>query len=96
MAYDIQPTAYQIAARESGLGEVALRFQVVTKTRVPAVQVTNIHRDEQDEQDFLRTAGGVLKAIDAGVSYPVRGWQCRGCQFAYACGPAAPRAASHR
>ena len=85
LRYDFQPTAYQIAARESGLGDVALRFQVVTKTKVPAVQVTNIYRDERDEQDFLRTAGGVLKAIDAGVSYPVRGWQCPGCPYESAC-----------
>jgi hypothetical protein len=46
LRYDIQPTAYQIAARESGLGDVGLRFQVVTKTKVPAVQVVDIQRDE--------------------------------------------------
>jgi CRISPR/Cas system-associated exonuclease Cas4 (RecB family) len=69
LAYDIQPTAYQIA-----------------KAKVPAVQVTNIRRDEHDEQDFLRTAGGVLKAIDAGVSYPLRGWQCKSCPFQGPCG----------
>jgi CRISPR/Cas system-associated exonuclease Cas4 (RecB family) len=85
LAYDIQPTAYQIAARESGLGEVALRFQIVTKTKVPAVQVVDIHRDDQAEADFVRTACGVLKAIDSGVSYPVRGWQCRGCPYESAC-----------
>ena len=85
LRYDFQPTAYQVAARESGLGEVALRFQVVTKTKVPAVQVVDIHRDDQAEQDFLRTAGGVLRAIDAGVSYPLRGWQCRGCPYESAC-----------
>jgi hypothetical protein len=38
------------------------------------VQVADVHQDERDEQDFRRTAGGVLKAIDVGVSYPVRGW----------------------
>ena len=57
----------------------------MTKTKVPAVQVVDIHRDDQAEQDFLRTAGGVLKAIDAGVSYPVRGWQCRTCPFLGPC-----------
>lgn len=85
LRYDFQPTAYQIAARESGLGDVALRFQVVTKSNIPAVQVVDIHRDDQAEADFLRTAGGVLKAIDAGVSYPVRGWQCRTCPFQGPC-----------
>jgi hypothetical protein len=43
------------------------------------VQVADVHRDEPDEQEFLSTTGEVLKAIDVGVSYPVRGWQCRSC-----------------
>jgi hypothetical protein len=55
--------------------------------KVPQMQVVDITRDAQDEDDFLRTAGGVLRAIDAGASYPIRGWACRGCQFAHACRP---------
>jgi len=85
LRYDIQPTAYQIAARESGLGDVALRFQIITKSKVPSVQIADIHRDDQAEADFVRTATGVLKAIASGVSYPVRGWQCRGCPYESAC-----------
>ena len=85
LRFDIQPTAYQIAAQESGMGDVGLRFQIVTKTKVPAVQVVDIHRDDQAEADFVRTATGVLKAIDSGVSYPVRGWQCRGCPYESVC-----------
>jgi CRISPR/Cas system-associated exonuclease Cas4 (RecB family) len=85
LRYSIQPTAYKLAARQAGMGEVGLRFQVITKAKVPAVQIADITRDAQDEDDFLRTAGGVLKAIDAGVSYPIRGWACRGCQYAHAC-----------
>jgi hypothetical protein len=83
--FDIQPTAYRLAAREIGLGDVALRYQVVTKAKVPAIQIADLHRDEQDEDDFLRTVGGVLRAIDAGVTYPVRGWQCSSCPYAHAC-----------
>jgi putative RecB family exonuclease len=89
LRYDIQPTGYKLAARQAGMGEVGLRFQVVTKTKVPAVQIADITRDDQDEEDFARTAVGVLRAIDAGVSYPIRGWACRGCQFAHACTGAA-------
>jgi CRISPR/Cas system-associated exonuclease Cas4 (RecB family) len=85
LRYDIQPTAYRIAARESGLGDGALRFQIVTKSKVPAVQVVDVRRNVHDEWDFLRTAGGVLRAIDAGVSYPIRGWQCRSCPYESAC-----------
>jgi putative RecB family exonuclease len=85
LRFDIQPTAYKIAARESGLGDVALRFQVVTKTKVPVVQIADVHRDIWDEADFTRIAAGVLMAIDAGVSYPIRGWACRSCPFSSAC-----------
>lgn len=83
--YDFQPTAYQLAARELGMGEVALRLQVVTKTKTPGVQIERLRRDEQDEADFMATVVGVLRAIDAGVSYPVRGWQCRSCPYAHVC-----------
>jgi CRISPR/Cas system-associated exonuclease Cas4 (RecB family) len=85
LRFDIQPTAYKLAAREMGLGDVGLRFQVITKTKIPAIQIADVHRDDQDEDDFLRTVGGVLRAIDAGVSYPLRGWQCRTCPWAGPC-----------
>jgi len=85
LRYDFQLTAYQLAARESGLGNVGLRFQIITKAKVPAVQIVDVRRDVHDEVDFRRTAGGVLKAIDAGVSYPLRGWQCRTCPYESAC-----------
>ena len=67
------------------LPQPSLKFQVLTKTKVPAVQVAEVDRTSRDEDDFLRTVGGVLRAIDAGVSYPIRGWACRSCQFAHAC-----------
>jgi CRISPR/Cas system-associated exonuclease Cas4 (RecB family) len=70
-----------------------LRLQVVTKTKVPVVQVADVERGPRDEDDFLRTAVGVLRAVDAGVVYPVRGWACKGCQFAHACKPKRPRLA---
>ena len=85
LRFDLQPTAYKIAARESGKGDVGLRFQVVTKTKTPAVQIAEVERDAQAEDDFLRTVMGVLKAIDASVSYPVRGWQCRSCPYRGPC-----------
>jgi CRISPR/Cas system-associated exonuclease Cas4 (RecB family) len=85
LRFDLQVSGYKLAAREAGMGEVGLRFQVITKTKIPAVQVSDLERDHHDEEDFVRTAVGVLKAIDAGVSYPIRGWMCRGCPYAHAC-----------
>jgi hypothetical protein len=37
---------------------------VVTKTRVPVIQVEDVTRIIHDEDDFLRLAVGVLKAVD--------------------------------
>ncbi len=85
LAFDLQPTAYRYAARMAGLGDCGLRFQVVTKTKTPAVQVEDLTRSTQDEDDMLRTTIGVLRAIDNGVFYPQKGWACRTCQFQTAC-----------
>jgi putative RecB family exonuclease len=91
LRFDIQPTGYKLAARQAGMGEVGLRLQVVTKAKAPLVQVAELDRSGGDEVDFLRVASGILSAIDAGVSYPVRGWTCKGCQFAHACRPGSPK-----
>lgn len=85
LKFDTQVTAYKLAARELGLGDVGIKFQVLTKTKVPAIQIAEVDRSQADEDDLLRTVGGVLKAIDAGVSYPIRGWQCRTCPYQGPC-----------
>ena len=86
LAFDIQVTGYKMAARAAGMGEVGLRYQVITKAKAPQVQVADVERTDGDEEDFARTAVGVLRAIDAGVSYPIRGWACRSCPYRRACG----------
>jgi hypothetical protein len=85
LRYDWRPAAYRLAARSSGLGDPRLRYQIPTKTRFPIVQIADVARDDEDERDFLRTVVGVLRAVEAGVDYPVRGWACRSCPFAHAC-----------
>ena len=86
LAHDVQVSAYQVAAPSIGLGEqVGLRYQVVTKTKLAAVQVEDVIRDEIAEVDFLRTASGVLNAIGASPFWPVRSWACKSCQYAHAC-----------
>ncbi|GMU61122.1 MAG: hypothetical protein AMXMBFR34_28850 [Myxococcaceae bacterium] len=85
LVYDTQLSAYAFAAEQLGLGDVGLRFVVTTKTKVPAVQVEDVRRDDDDLADFLRTAVGVLKAIDAGVSFPIRGWACKSCPYRDRC-----------
>lgn len=83
--YDPQLTAYHLAGRQLGLGDVGLRYQVITKTKKPTVQVEDVSRGERDEADFLRAVTGVLRAVGTRAFWPNRGWQCRSCPFAHAC-----------
>lgn len=85
LVYDTQLSGYAFAADRLGWGEVGLRFSVTTKTKSPALQVEDVRRDDGDQADFLRTAVGVLKAVDAGISFPVRGWACKGCPYKARC-----------
>lgn len=83
--FDTQLSGYAYAAGKMNWGEVALRFQVTTKTKIPALQLEDVRRDDGDQADFLRTAVGVLKAIDAGISFPIRGWACKSCPYRRRC-----------
>ncbi|MEQ1735393.1 MAG: PD-(D/E)XK nuclease family protein [Rhodoglobus sp.] len=83
--HDLQATAYLLAARALGLAVAGLTYQVLTKTATPVVQVEDVNRTAQQEREFLATVVGVLRAIDAGAFYPVRGWQCRSCAHRTAC-----------
>jgi CRISPR/Cas system-associated exonuclease Cas4 (RecB family) len=83
---DMQLTAYQAAMEARGHLDVGLRFQVITKAASPSVQVEDVRRDERDVDLFMRTVVGVLRAMDAGAFYPLRGWQCRSCPYQRACG----------
>jgi hypothetical protein len=52
----------------------------------PAFVFENTERGEKDIQDFLAATVGVLRAVDAGLFYPVRSSMCRGCAFQKRCG----------
>jgi len=85
VAFDLQPSAYKFATEEMGWAGATLRYAIVTKTKSPVVQEEELLRGPLARDDFLRTAVGVLRAIDAGVSFPLRGWQCRTCPFKVPC-----------
>lgn len=85
LRFDTQLSGYAFAAEQMGWGDVGLRFSVTTKAKVPQVQVEDVRRDDGDMADFLRTAVGVLKAVDAGISFPIRGWACRSCPYRARC-----------
>ncbi len=82
--YDLQPTAYQIAARGLGHSHAAVKLLAVTK-RKPTVQVEEFVRHAADEVELTEVALSVRRAVAAGANHPLRGWQCRACPYAGAC-----------
>jgi putative RecB family exonuclease len=85
--FDLQLSAYHYAAAQMGYGDVRLTVQVLLKTKRAAVELYHPTRTGADHNDLLATVAGVLKAIDIGVSYPVRdNWACKkGCPYAGPC-----------
>ncbi len=84
--FDLQPTAYGMAARALGYKSARLTLLVTTKGKSPDVQVEHLVRHRRDELEFVETAFAVARAVDAGVDFPMRGWRCRTCPYAGACG----------
>ena len=85
LAWDLQPSVYAYAAREMGMGPVGLRYQILVKTRTPAVEISSVERTDAHITEMLETVTAVLRGIEAGVFYRNRGWQCSDCPFAYRC-----------
>jgi len=85
LAYDLQPSAYTLAAPELGFGDAAVTIQLLLKTKAPAFETYAVARTEQDRCDLRRVVCGVLAAIRAGAFYPVRDWPCRSCPYAGPC-----------
>ena len=85
LQYDHQPTAYQFAARELGISNPGLAFQVLLKTRSPQVEFTTITRSKEHEEEMLSTYTQVLTAVAQGLFWKNRGWMCGGCQYRYRC-----------
>lgn len=87
LEFDPQATAYARAMRTEGRDDVRVKLLVATKTARPTVQVEELPRNVGDQCELAATAASVLRAADAGVDHPVRGWQCRACPWAGECRP---------
>jgi protein gp37 len=85
LEFDLQLTAYGIAARRQGYDGADLMLLVTTKTSKPDAQVERIVRCRRDEEELAVIAYGMIEAAAAGIDYPSRGWQCRTCAYAGAC-----------
>ena len=84
--FDLQTTMYKVAARALGFGDAEVEVLVTLKWARPDVQVERLVRHRRDEVELADTIFSVHRAVGAGVDHPVRGWMCRTCPFAGACG----------
>ena len=85
LAFDLQVSAYALAAPLMGFGQADVCIQLLLKTKEPALELYHPFRAERDLQELLLTVTGVLVAAQARAFYPVRGWHCRGCPYAGPC-----------
>ena len=75
-----------MAVQEMGLAESpVIRFDFLLKLKNPAFETAEIFRSPEQEQEALHAFRQVLRAIDAGIFYPVRSWACSDCEFAHTC-----------
>ena len=88
LAHDFQPTAYQFAAEQLGWGDpIGLRLSGAHEDEdARPCRSRTSSGTSRPSTTSCRTAVGVLKAIDAGAFFPVRGWQCKSCPYSHACG----------
>jgi CRISPR/Cas system-associated exonuclease Cas4 (RecB family) len=83
--YDLQGTAYTMAARALG-HEAEVELLVTTKATKPDVQRARLVRYARDERELVDVALSVQRAVNAGVDYPIRDWPCKSCPYAGSCG----------
>ena len=84
-AQDFQGTAYTVVAPLIGLAQADVTFQLLVKTKAPALVIETVSFTPADRQDFFHVVTGVLTAIRSGAFFPRREWQCRGCPYAGPC-----------
>ena len=78
----LQLSVYSCAVGLSSFGDdVRLRFDVLTKPRVPELHRYWTTRDRAANMRLFRLVAEVLGAIEAGVFHPIVGWQCTDCVF---------------
>ena len=86
LVHDSQVTLYRMAARELGFADdPVLQFHFLKKTKTPSFEVAEVIRTDEQELEVRRVFWQVLRAIDAGIFYPVRGWMCNDCEYSHAC-----------
>ncbi len=82
---DMQITAYTHVAPLVGYGNADVTIQILLKQKKAAFETYSPTRTDSDRADFIETAVGILRAVEAEAFYPNRDWQCKSCSFAGRC-----------
>jgi putative RecB family exonuclease len=85
LAYDLQISAYSLAAPLLGLGNAPVTVQLLLKQKTPDLELYTPTRTDADRREFVETAVAVLRAIRAGAYWCNRDWMCKGCAYAAQC-----------
>lgn len=86
LRYDLQMTLYAAACNSLGWPTAKLRFRVLLKGARPNIMTHEVFRDTASLAEGGRVATQVLRAVERGIFYPVRGWQCATCPYRSSCG----------
>jgi putative RecB family exonuclease len=82
---DGQISLYTHVAPLVGFENADVTIQVLLKLKKAAFEVYRTTRTDRQRHEFLETAVGVLRAVDAGAFYACRDWHCRTCEFSQRC-----------
>jgi len=86
---DFQATLYGYALKQMGYSttkdETLIRFDLLLKTKKPALEKSFTIRNEKHYLQALNTIKKVLRAIEKETFFPITGWQCSDCPYQKTC-----------
>ena len=83
--FEMQPSVYAYACEQIGFGKASLVYQMLIKSKKPALQLCKIKRNEKQVREMMETFSAIVKAIDSGNFWRNRSWACADCQYRYKC-----------
>ena len=86
VSFDLQMSIYAAAREVLGFPTAKLRFCVLVRSRKPSIETYEVVRETTEIAEAGTVVSGVLRAVDAGIFYPVRSWRCATCPVRPACG----------
>jgi len=84
--YDLQLGVYAAIRSALGFPDARLRLRVFLKTKKPSIETYEPTRDASQIAEAGKVISLVLRAVDHGVFYPLRGWACSTCPYRSLCG----------